>query len=199
MAARRRERRLSVARDFRPPPPAARALHADLAYRGLPEAGLRNYRRNDFAQNTARLANILDSVEPSDEVDTSDLFVDCPFLTEFDDQEVQELANLRANSRKDPPRLRRFPNPQFSQPKSSLAAVADSGQKLCFNCGSNDGHVAQACTAPRRVFCRGCSKVGRTRNNCDVCPPLGDQSYCTGCGLTNVTITTCPTCNIKEN
>lgn len=37
LAARRRERRLTVARDFRPPPPASRALHADLAYRGLPE------------------------------------------------------------------------------------------------------------------------------------------------------------------
>lgn len=29
LAARRRERRLTVARDFRPPPRASRALHAD--------------------------------------------------------------------------------------------------------------------------------------------------------------------------
>lgn len=192
--ARYRERRIAVSKEYKPPPPAAQALHADFAYQDPRFQSPRNFvrTRNFIPREPNRLANI--EFSDDNEIDVTDS-LNCdseefPFLTSYDDQEIQELANLRLDSRKQNFRSRNSGKPNMN---FSLAAL-NSDSRFCFRCGSQDGHTSHNCTSPRRVFCRSCGKFGKTRNNCDNCPPLGEQAYCSNCGLTGFNAKSCPDC-----
>lgn len=198
-SARYRERRLAVSKEYKPPPPAFQALHADFAYQEpRTQVNHNNPRfRNLVHREPVRLANLELPDDPN--LKSPDYYVDefdeLPYLTQLDDNELEELAHLRLDSKKPYPRIR---TPARPNSNSALAAVYPDS-KFCYRCGDPDGHTIANCTGPKRIFCRGCRKLGRTRNNCEICPPVVERAYCWGCGLMEVTRKNCPKCSKPEN